>query len=480
MLVYTLKKHKQKLKMCGLGPYVINELTTGGAVRLETLEGEPMANFINGSCLKRFHEPLTQNMLEKMHAARTRKEALETMKQEAQEEARQRAAKAKARRHQIAMVQTHSKDEDDYVPPMLLPIEVNSGKGKCNALLDSGADVNVMAAHIYESFVDKELSSTTNQLNTVSNQSINCHGVATAIVFVQGHVEKCQFYITKSGESAHDVILGRSWMSRHRCQFNWEATSISVVFGQQQITVPAANVATTETSTSPWAPTSAKALSPNQAMHTCTRQGHTVHPHRKIPQKDIKRHQQLQYRNKYIWVPKNRQAGPTKIPQSQSVKTAPRPATCQQWIPKSWLEAQKFYQGNRYIWIPKLAKEKNFKHQIDKTPQEIRTHPPIVTSNWSTTKPKSIEPRQSLQSVTNISKEKLIKGKQIIKDLRSQAELESLQQAIISLPSTSLFPCGSDLQLQFSKLSIRQRARSIQCKLFGRSSLNLKSQVAVC
>ena len=59
MLVYTLKKHKWKLKMHGLGPYVINEITIGGAIRLETLESEPMANFINGSCLKHFHEPLT-------------------------------------------------------------------------------------------------------------------------------------------------------------------------------------------------------------------------------------------------------------------------------------------------------------------------------------------------------------------------------------------------------------------------------------
>ena len=118
---------------------------------METLEGEPMANFINGSCLKRFHEPLTQEMLEKMHAARTRKEVLETMKKEAQKEARQQAAKAKARRHQVSMVQVCSKDDDDYVQPMLLPIGINHANNKCNALLDSSADVNVMAAHIYAS-----------------------------------------------------------------------------------------------------------------------------------------------------------------------------------------------------------------------------------------------------------------------------------------------------------------------------------------
>lgn len=58
VLLYTLKLQKRKLKLRRLGPFVINEITNGGAVRLETLEGEPMGTFINGSQLKCFHEPL--------------------------------------------------------------------------------------------------------------------------------------------------------------------------------------------------------------------------------------------------------------------------------------------------------------------------------------------------------------------------------------------------------------------------------------
>ena len=75
-MVFTLKKHKRKLKMRGLGPYVINEIMSNGAVCLETLHGEPMANFTNGSCLRCFHEPLTQEILERMHAAKTKKRHL--------------------------------------------------------------------------------------------------------------------------------------------------------------------------------------------------------------------------------------------------------------------------------------------------------------------------------------------------------------------------------------------------------------------
>lgn len=90
VLLYTMKTHKQKLKMRGLGPFVINELSSSGAVRLETLDGAPMANFINDSRLKKYEEPLMQDMLTQLHAAKKQREGLEMLKREAQEEARKR------------------------------------------------------------------------------------------------------------------------------------------------------------------------------------------------------------------------------------------------------------------------------------------------------------------------------------------------------------------------------------------------------
>ena len=80
VLLYTLKKHKRKLKMWGLGPYVLNTMSPSGVVRLETLEGEQMANFINGSRLKKYEEPLTEDMLQRLHQARTWKEAQALLK----------------------------------------------------------------------------------------------------------------------------------------------------------------------------------------------------------------------------------------------------------------------------------------------------------------------------------------------------------------------------------------------------------------
>ena len=50
--------------MKGLGPYVINEINVSRAVRLETFNGKPMANYINGIPLKRYEEPLREETLQ--------------------------------------------------------------------------------------------------------------------------------------------------------------------------------------------------------------------------------------------------------------------------------------------------------------------------------------------------------------------------------------------------------------------------------
>ena len=57
-------------------------------MKLATLDGEEMSTFINWSQLKKFYEPLTQSMLDQIHSAQTKKEALKKLKLEAQEEAR--------------------------------------------------------------------------------------------------------------------------------------------------------------------------------------------------------------------------------------------------------------------------------------------------------------------------------------------------------------------------------------------------------
>ncbi|MCO5605938.1 hypothetical protein L7F22_060124 [Adiantum nelumboides] len=95
VLMYTLKQHSKKLQKRGNGPYVIHDISSSGAIKFATLEGEEMLNWISGCRLKKYHLPLTTEMLAKIHSAKERKNKLKETKAQAQEEARIRILKRK-------------------------------------------------------------------------------------------------------------------------------------------------------------------------------------------------------------------------------------------------------------------------------------------------------------------------------------------------------------------------------------------------
>ena len=238
VLLYTLKKQKQKLKMHGLGPFVINEITNGGAVRLETLDGEPMGTFINGSRLKHFHEPLTNDMLERMHAAKSKKLALQQLKADAQAKARERAAKAKARRMQIFVVKVKKRRKEAYTKPLIVPIGISSPQIVCSAILDFGADVNVLSREVYHNLSTNKLLPSTASFNSFTNDASNCHGILSTTIYIQGITETCTFYVLENTECAHEAILGRNWMAIHKCVVDWEQQVIHLSMNNQSMLIP--------------------------------------------------------------------------------------------------------------------------------------------------------------------------------------------------------------------------------------------------
>ncbi|MCO5548151.1 hypothetical protein L7F22_001609 [Adiantum nelumboides] len=100
VLMYTLKQHSRKLHKRGNGPYVIHDISPSGAIKLATLEGEKMRNWISGCRLKKYLLPLTTKMLAKIHGAKERKIKLKETKAQAQEEARIKILKRKQKLQQ--------------------------------------------------------------------------------------------------------------------------------------------------------------------------------------------------------------------------------------------------------------------------------------------------------------------------------------------------------------------------------------------
>ena len=163
MLLYTLKKHKCKLKKHGLGPFVVSELPLSGAVRLETLEGAQMPTFMNKSRLKKYELPLIEEMLNSLHRAKTYKQGQLDLKERAQQEARERRHKIKARNQANIMALSlvgEDETEEFEIEPFTLHLQLLSPTHETSTttLIDSGADCNVVSYETWESLGKPKLT----------------------------------------------------------------------------------------------------------------------------------------------------------------------------------------------------------------------------------------------------------------------------------------------------------------------------------
>ena len=134
---------------------MVSELTSSGAVRLETLDGAQMPNFINGSRLKKYEEPLTKEMLQQLHQAKTYKEGQTQLKEQAQREAQERRQMMKSWRHAniMALFEHGNEDDESTVKPFTIHLQLTTDTCKqlTTALIDSGADCNVISYDMWES-----------------------------------------------------------------------------------------------------------------------------------------------------------------------------------------------------------------------------------------------------------------------------------------------------------------------------------------
>ena len=360
---------------------------------------------------------------------------------------------------------------------MLLEVGIDGTNNTCIALLDSGAAVNVMAEHVYRKFVVNPLTPTTIQLNTASNQAIACKGMVMVSTSIGEHKEECHFHVTDTKESAHDIILGRSWMHKHKCQFDWDKRTITVVLCNQRVVLPVAAEATSTTEATPLATSVATAVPTRKRTNNHAKKFATTKVvstkasiHKWWLPKKLLQAQHFYEENNLIWIPKQRQtsvnAGFIHQDSQQVRKVIPQT----RWLP----QAHNFYQKNNYNWVPKATQPPI----TSKTVSNLNTATQMLSTPQSDVLPIS----SHTQKQTEMDTEKQLqqgKGKQTTEVPYSQAELDIICQSINDLPSSSIYLQLPQLHKQAHKVNIQQRALLLQCKLFGRSSLPSGSQVVV-
>ncbi len=152
-----------------MGPFVIKDISSCGVIKVATLEGGEMPNWISGCRIKKYEEPLTQEMLQKIHNAKALEKEHKRVVKEAQDEAKIRILKRKQQQqrmqHQMVVqminattppqqMTNHTMTEDDtydevYLEP-LIQVQITMQCVEIYALMDTGAKCNIISQELYD------------------------------------------------------------------------------------------------------------------------------------------------------------------------------------------------------------------------------------------------------------------------------------------------------------------------------------------
>ena len=228
-----------------MGPYVIHDLSTSGAVHLATLDGEPIANWISGCRIKKFHEPLTQEILARLHAAKSRKERLENAKQEAQAEAKARALKLRQRQRpnvedlnlskKLRICQLTGYDGEDYQVRPNVIVLIGKEQKRNYALVDSGADVNAISHDTWISLREQpELHHTKLKVASFAGDRKGAIGYCDLDVVIGQTNVRHRFYVMKPGRMNSPMLLGTPWQRSYKSSTNWHKDGIDYAVNNQR------------------------------------------------------------------------------------------------------------------------------------------------------------------------------------------------------------------------------------------------------
>ena len=175
-------------------------------MKLSTLEGEEMPNWISGCRIKKYHKPLTQNELNLLHQAKWQKERKKIEIELAQEEAKLRVQKRKLVRETgkpmwiYKMELLRGEEElDEEIPQPIITIQVGEERLVTQAFIDSGADGNTISYEFYKQLKGVEIHKTTTTFKSSTGHKTKPHGVCMLPIFVDELTCGNKFFVTQAG-----------------------------------------------------------------------------------------------------------------------------------------------------------------------------------------------------------------------------------------------------------------------------------------
>ena len=156
---------------------------------------------------------MTDEILQRLHATKERKKQQEWIKEQAQEEARERAAKlrkqwATTKKRTTIQVIKETRQISNTLKPYIL-VEVGTKQMTELALVDTGADINAISYKTWEHIGKPPMEKSVVTVDTMSGQTNLVEGCLELEVFI-GATNVCErFFVMKPGMMETSVILGQ-------------------------------------------------------------------------------------------------------------------------------------------------------------------------------------------------------------------------------------------------------------------------------
>ena len=226
-------------------------------------------------------------------------------------------------------------------PTPTLRIGVETSTNYHTAILDSGADTNVLPIAVYNKLCNKAASTTSDILYSFQDVAVASLGVASVPLHINGCIMPTEFQLIDCGSDAH-VILEKPWIYKHQCIINYATLRINFTIGVNQYFSNMLDPPATEPSNAPSRLPKPSPILANQA-----------NPSTSIPAQTY-----IKSKSTWVWKPKSNPSLPIPITSTPTTVTTPpskRSQTSQRqmWIPISILTAQGYYKGKSQIWVPK-------------------------------------------------------------------------------------------------------------------------------
>ena len=105
------------------------------------------------------------------------------------------------------------------------------------ALLDSGADANILPLSIFQQLKNKAKVESEECLYNFQRQRVTSYGGAFVNLYIQGLPSKMYFQVVDCGQDS-TIILGKPWIVQHQCQLNFAKGRILFSLAHKKINLP--------------------------------------------------------------------------------------------------------------------------------------------------------------------------------------------------------------------------------------------------